>query len=370
MIQLFRPFYDEQEIRAVSKVLRSGWIGLGPKTKEFEQNFAKYVNSRHAIAVNSATSGLHLAIHILSQKTGKGEVLVPTMTFVSTAFAAEYEGMKVKFVDIDPETLNIDINDLKQKISRNTKIVVPVHYGGNACNIKEILKLSKKHGFKVVEDCAHASGSFLNKKHLGTFGDIGVFSFHAVKNIAVGDGGMLVTNNKKIAEKAIKLRWMGINKDTFSRSKQKGYDWKYEISDLGYKYHLNDVLSSIGIVQLKKLEKANKKRRRIAEYYRKHLAEIKWIKCLKQTPNCVSATHNFVIKIETKREQFRNYLKKHGIQTGVHYMPVHLFKYYKKQGHKCPNAEKTWKKILTLPMHPLLTRKKLKKIVETIKSYK
>ena len=372
MLQVFKPYYDQREIDAVSEVLKSGWIGLGPKTKEFEEKFSKYTGIKHSVALNSATAALHIAVRIIKDELGAGEVLVPTMTFVSTAFAAEYEGMKVKFVDIEPDTLNIDINDLKKKITKNTKAVIPVHYGGNPCKIREIMALSRKHGFMVVEDASHAAGSFLGKKHLGSFGHFGVYSFHAVKNLATGDGGMLCTNNRKFADKAHRVRWVGIDKDTYARNKSKGYDWKYEIKELGYKYHMNDITAAIGIVQLEKLEKSNGIRRKLAVHYRKLLKGIEWIEPLSLEKRCKSAQHNFVIKVGKgkDREKIRAYLKGMGISTGVHYLPVHHFTYYKKKGkHSCPVADNVWKKLITLPLYPDMNKKDVETVVRALKEY-
>ena len=369
MIPVFRPSMGEEEIRAIEEVLNSGWIGLGPKTKQFEEEFAKYIGVKHAVAVNSATAALHLSL--VSLDINAGEVIVPAITFVSTALAANYVGAKPVFADVEEDTLNISVENIKKKITNKTKAIIPVHYGGYPCKMDEINELAEKHDIKVIEDASHACGSVYKGKKAGALADLGCFSFHAVKNLATGDGGMITTNNEKIKEKLHRLRWCGITKDTFSRTK-KNYSWYYEVPEIGFKYHMNDITAAIGLVQLKKLEQNNEKRRRIVKQYNEVFSKTSWIEVPKEEPNTKSAMHNYVIKVkETKdRDNLIEYLAKKEISASVHYMPLHLHPIYRQYKAKVPVAEKVWKRLVTLPLYPDMTEEETEKVIDAVKNFK
>ncbi|MCR4324832.1 MAG: DegT/DnrJ/EryC1/StrS family aminotransferase [Candidatus Curtissbacteria bacterium] len=361
VLPVFRPAMGQEEIDAVSQVLKSGWIGLGPKTEELEEKFAKFVDARYAIGLSSATAALHLSM--LALKVGKGdEVLVPSLTFVSTAHAALYVGAKPVFVDVDEDTLCMDPDDLERKITEKSKAVIPVHFGGHATDLDKIHSIARKHKLFVVEDASHATGSEYKGKKIGSLSTITCFSFHAVKNLATGDGGMITTNDQKIADKIKNLRWVGIDKGTWEREElisDKGYrqyGWYYDVTDLGYKYHMNDIAAAIGLVQLKKLKSTNAKRQKLAARYNKFLSKLSWIKTPLTKPWTKSATHNYVIKT-LHRDDLNIFLKERKISTGVHYMPIHYFSYYVKNNLKAdvPVTEKVWKTLLTLPLYPTLS---------------
>ena len=362
MIPVFKPWMDEQEIDEVRKVIESGWIGLGPKTKEFEEELSKFFQSNVSV-VNSCTSALDLTLKLLGVGAGD-EVIVPAVTFVSTAHAVKYNLATPVFADVDYETLLIDIQDVKKKITPRTKAIIPVHYAGRMVNIE---KLREQVGdIKIIEDCAHAMGTSFNGKKSGTFGDAGCFSFHAVKNLAMGDGGAIVSQDKEIIDRSKKLRWLGIDKGTWTRTdSNKSYWWEYGVEDIGLKCHANDILSAIGLVQLYKLEEANNLRKHRVQRYIAELSSIEQIELPQYDDE--SSWHLFCIKCE-KRDELSLYLKENGVSTGVHYKPIHLYTCY---GNipRLPVAELIFEKILTLPLFPSLTDSELQKIIFLIHKF-
>jgi perosamine synthetase len=378
LIPVFKPNYGKEEIKAVSKVLKSGWIGLGPKTEEFEKRFASYVNAPNAIAVNSATAALHLSL--IAANVGDGdEVIIPSLTFTSTAHVVLYVKATPVFADIDPDTLCISANDVRKKITKKTKALIPVHYGGHPCNMEELNKIAQKHNLVIIEDASHACGSSYHNKKIGSISPFTCFSFHAVKNLATGDGGMITVKDEKTARRLRRLRWVGINKDTWDRLEDisensnhpyKGYGWYYEINELGFKYHMNDINAALGLAQLRKLDKSNKKRRRLASRYDKGFRKISQIQCPIIKSGIESAQHNYVIKCK-ERDKLHLFLRKRNISSGVHYMPLHLQSFYKKLYPyvNLPTTESIWKKLLTLPLYPDLTHKEQDYIIKSIKEF-
>ncbi len=382
MIQVFKPSLGQEELDGLAEIFKTGWIGLGTKTAEFELRFAEQVHAKNAIALNSATAALHLAC--LSLGIGPGdEVLVPTMTFVSTAHAPMYCGAKVVLVDIDAETLNIDVADLESKITPESKAIIPVHYGGHACEMDKIWELAERHHLFVIEDASHACGSEYKGQRIGGLErtDLTCFSFHAVKNLPTGDGGMITTNRVELVRPLNQLRWCGIDKSTWERTEEvvmeqdpgvqryAKYGWYYEVHDLGYKYHMNDIAAVIGLAQLVKLKAGNARRREIVAAYNKAFKDVSWITCPVEKDYTRSACHNYVIKTP-HRDALNVYLKEKNIATGVHYMPVHLQPYYRKQTKvTLPVAERIWTQLLTLPLYPDLMEDDVQYVVDTILDY-
>lgn len=365
-IPLFKPSMGEEEIKAVEGVLKSGWIGQGPKTAEFEKKFAEYIRVKYAVAVNSCTAALHLALEVLG--ISSGEVIIPAMTFVSTAMAVNYTGARPVFADISEDTLNIDVKDIKSKITSKTKAIIVVHYGGHPCEMDEIIEIAKKYNLKVIEDCAHACGAEYKGKKAGSIGDIGCFSFHAVKNLATGDGGMITLNDEELDKKLRRKRWMGITKDTFQRSENVS-DWYYEVNELGYKAHMNDITAAIGLVQLYKLEKMNTRRREIVENYNKAFKNLEWI-ALPVKKNYVKSSYlNYAVKVK-ERDALIKYLKEKGISTGVHYTPLNLHKFYKDHTEKVPVAEKVYRNLILFPVFADLTDEQQDYIINSVKKFK
>ena len=365
MIPVFRPQIGQEEIDAISTVLKSRWIGLGPKTKELEEKFAQYIGVSNAVGLNSGTAALHLALEGLEIGSGD-EVIVPSLTFVATVHAILYNKAKPVFADVDEDTLTINLEDIKQKITPKTKAIIVVHYGGVPCQMNEIMAIAKENKLFVIEDCAHAAGSTYQGKKVGSIGDIGCFSFHAVKNIATGDAGMLTTNNNKIAEKVKRLRWFGISKDTAQRTGA-SYDWDYDVNELGYKYHLNDVIAAMALVQFQKLENQNQKRKEIVSHYNQAFENVPGIETLKQNESGQSANWNYVIKVD-QRDELVGFLKNRGISSSVHYRPIHLHDVYKKYRKKAnvPVTEQVWKKIITLPLYSEMTPEEINLVITSV----
>jgi perosamine synthetase len=371
MIPVFKPSYDHQELEALREPFESGWIGLGPKTKEFEERFAAFLGIPYAVGVNSATAALHLALKVADVEGA--EVITTPMTFISTNHAILYCNGVPVFADIEPDTLNIDPDDVERKVTSRTKAIVVVHYGGHACNMDRILGIARKHGLRVIEDAAHACGGQYRGRMLGTLGDFGCFSFHAVKNLATGDGGMITTREAEADARLRRLRWLGISKGTWDRVEGKGYSWEYNVEELGFKCHMNDITAAIGLVQLSKLEHTNARRRYLAERYTRLLADVDWIETPVEKEYTRSAWHNYVIKVAdpADRDPLMEHLKARGISTGMHYIPNHLYEMYRPYVKEpLPVAETVWKRLITLPLFPDLTDEQQDHIVASIKNYR
>jgi perosamine synthetase len=350
MISLFKPCYDSREADAVSDVLQSGWVGLGPRTEEFEHRFAARVGAKHAVALNSCTSALHMALRLLDVGPGD-EVIVPTITFVSTAHAVVYCGAVPVFCDVNPRTLLIDVEEMRRLTTSRTRAVIPVLYAGQLFDCPLA-------GIPLVYDCAHAAGSAFSAA-----GKFACWSFHAVKNLACGDGGMLTMDDALLAQRARKLRWLGIDKTTWDRTGRKRYAWEYDCREIGFKSHTNDLAAAIGLVQLQKLDAMQQRRREIADRYCRRLKGI-----IELPPKSTGQSwHLFVVRSD-KRNALADYLARRGITTGVHYKPIHLYECYGQQP-TLSVAEREWHRILSLPMHAGLTDGEVDTVCETIKGF-
>lgn len=373
MYQVFRPYMTEDEEKAVIEVLRSRWIGLGPKTKQFEDDFVSYTDAKHCVALNSCTAALDMAVRLCG--IGKHDkVLVPTMTFVSTAHAVCYNDAMPVFVDCD-ENLQMSVSDIENKLDKFVKAIIVVHYGGRINpEIKKIAEICKEKGIYLIEDCAHAAGAWFEDKHAGTFGDIGCFSFHAVKNLAMGDGGAIITNNDEWMNRAKKMRWLGIDKGTWDRTEaNKGYWWQYIVEEIGYKNHPCDILSAIGIEQLKKLNMMNAKRYSLYKMYREELKDLIDQKLIEILPDdttiSTSSWHIMCIKVsKMDRNDLSEHLKENGVCTGVHYSPIHLYPCYGNIPY-LPMAEELSNKIISLPMYYELEKEDITVICNHIKRF-
>ena len=357
-----RQDIDKDDIEAVISTLQSHYLTQGPKVKEFETKFADYVGSSYAVAVNNATSGLHLSVLALNLKKGDRVITTP-ITFAASANCIRFVGSEVWFADINPDTYLLDINSVKELIESKPKGffkgIIPVDFAGLPVNMQEFRELADAHNLWIIEDACHAPGGFFtdskNQKNFcgnGNYSDIGVFSFHPVKHIACGEGGMVTTNSKELYEKLILLRTHGITKETMAENHG---GWYYEMIELGFNYRLTDFQSALGITQLAKNKKGVERRNEISSAYKKAFeGEIKFQSLPK---NSYNAHHLFIIEVENRKELY-DYLKLNNIFSQIHYIPVHLLPYYKNIGYDGANlihSENYYANCISLPMYPSLT---------------
>ncbi len=371
LIPVLQPSIGQEEIDAVAEVMRSGWLGLGPKTEQFEQQFSAYTGARFTIALNSGTAALHLALDALGIGPGD-EVIVPTITFISTVHAVSYVGATPVFADVEPDSMNITADEIERKRTSRTKAVIVVHLAGHPCDMDAIHEVASKAGIKVIEDAAHACGAQYNGQLVGTLSPITCFSFHAVKNLTCGEGGALTCDHEWLARRFREKRWVGISRDTWIRtSTEHVYAWQYYVSELGYKYHMNDVQAAIGVVQLSKLDRLNGRRREVALQYAEGLGDLDGVELPKEKPYARSAWHLYQIKLpnEQLRDQLIGYLQERNIATGVHYYPCHLHPYYIHTRAEVPVSSMLWKRILSLPMHPNLLDEDVERVIDGIRSF-
>jgi perosamine synthetase len=362
-IPLFRPTIYPEAIAAVNEVLNSGWLGAGPKTKAFEKAFAEYVGALYCVGLNSCTSALHLGLHLLDLKPGS-EVITTPLTFVSTNHAILYEKCKPVFADVQSETGNLDVPSVTGRITDHTGAIMLVHYGGYPADIDEFYTLAKEAGIPIVEDCAHACGATYKGKRVGSQGLIHAFSFDPVKNLTMGGGGALIVRSPDHDSRLKKLRWLGIDADTFKRTADQRYKWEYNVPEVGYNYYMNDIQAAIGLAQLSHLDEDNARRTAIVGLYRQRLSNVPGIKLLSYKDDRKSSYHLFSILAE-KRDDLVNKLRDAGVDVGVHYQRNDLYPMYEKQD--LPNVEYFWKREISLPMHLQLTDEHVDYITDVIR---
>lgn len=370
-IRLFKPCVGEEELANIRSVFERGWLGLGPLVDQFEKEWSHYIGAKSSVGVNSATAALHLAVSAFHLPPGR-KVLVPAMTFASTATAVLYNQLVPVFVDIDPDTLSISLDDLQRKITTDCVAVLPVHMGGHPVPMQQLNEIAKQHNLAVIEDCAHCAGGVYKGKKLGTWGDIGCFSFEEKKCMTTGDGGMLSSNRPDLVEPLRADRWVGIDKDTWKRSAgytatgaQDSKHWYYEIAVLGYKYNMNDLMAAIGLAQLKKLDQMNARRRQIIRRYLTGIADCEDIRPLLPYSLEDSSYWIFGVRCE-QRDDLILHLKQKGIATSVHYMPLPMHPLFKEFNGRIPNAERVWKTMITLPLFPDLTDEEVDYVVDAL----
>ncbi len=359
---------EEQE---VLRVLRSGWLSMGPVTERFERAFIRYLGGGYATAVSNGTAALHLALANLGIEEGD-EVILPSLTFVATANAVLYVGAKPVFADIiSTENLTISPEEIEKKVSKKTKVIMVMHYGGYPCDMKAILGIAKRHGLYVIEDAAHAPGAEYRGKKCGLIGDAGCFSFFSNKNLVTGEGGMVVTRDKALAESIRRMRSHGM--EALSWDKYRGRLSSYDIGGLGYNYRTTEIQSALGLVQLKKLDRNNRKRKRLVEIYVNGLQEIEEISIPFSKVKGHASYHLFPILVAPHIDRYKvmERLKSFGIQTSVHYPPVHLFSLYRRRfGFKrgmLPKTEEASRREVTLPLHPGMGEGNVKWIAKRVK---
>jgi perosamine synthetase len=360
MIPLFRPSCTDLEVRYVTEALRSGWWGLGPRTGEFESRFAAYVGAGHAVAVSSCTAALQLTLQALG--VDGGEVIVPALTFASTGLAAVHNGCRVVFADVDEGTLCIDWSDAAAKVTSRTRAVIPVWYGGTVTAPPPGLDLD---GLHIVEDAAHAAGS----AGVGQLGPA-CWSFHAVKNLATGDGGMVTTDDGALAARLRELRWCGISRSTWAREDRAAgsYGWEYDITQLGHKAHMNDLAAALGLAQLERLDDMNKARRDTAWRYLAELGGVGWLRLPLWRDG--SSWHLFPVRVPAEsRAAFIGHMLAAGVSAGVHYKPLTSYRVF---GPRVvlPVTDRVWPELATLPLFPDMTGQEFGQVVAAVKSFR
>lgn len=370
-----KPYICKEEINEVVNTLKSGWIGTGPKTEIFEKKFKKYVGSKYALAVNSATAGLHLALKVLGIGVGD-EVITTPMTFCSTVNVILHCGATPVFADINKDDWNIDPIEVEKKITKKTKAIIPVHLHGRPCKMDEIIKIAKKHNLYIIEDAAHAIEAKYKKRKIGNIGDITVFSFYATKNLTTGEGGMVVTNNKKWANMVKIMSLHGLSRDAYKRYTTKIFR-HYKAVIPGFKYNMTDIQASLGIHQLARINANLKIRKKYWQMYNKAFRNLnQLIIPQKEELHIKHARHLYAILIRPEtmrigRDRFINELIKRNVGSGIHFSPVHLHPYYKKTfGYKkgdFPNAEFVGERTVSLPLSVTLDRSEISYIINSVR---
>ena len=383
MINVLKPKYRTEEIlEEIKECLDTGWTGLGGKTLEFEEAWKNYTKLPNAHFLNSATSGLHLALNIFKKQYNwkdKDEIITTPLTFVSTNHAILYENLTPIFADVD-EYLCLDPKDIEKKITPKTKAVMFVGLGGNSGQLDEVSNLCKKYNLKLILDAAHMAGTYTKDmvehgytvKHVGWEADVTIFSFQAVKNLPTSDSGMICFKEKKYDTLARQLSWLGIDKDTYARFNKGSYKWKYDVPNIGFKYHGNALTAAIGLVQLKYLNEDNSRRNKIAEIYNKELNNLDWCKSVKTSLHTeISSKHLCQLLINKNRDEFIEYLYKNQIYPGVHYIDNRQYSPYNQKGKDiCPNSTELSNQLVTLPIHCSLSDNEVYDVINKIKQWK
>jgi dTDP-4-amino-4,6-dideoxygalactose transaminase len=367
------PFLGEEEIRAVTETLESGWITTGPKTHYFEEAFARFIGARHALAVSSCTAALHLSLEASRLREGD-EVLVPTLTFAATGEVVAYFKAKPVLVDVDPVHFNLSLEDVRRKITPKTRVVIPVHFGGHPCCMDSILDLAAANGLTVIEDAAHALPARYRGQSIGTLSPLTAFSFYATKTLTTGEGGMVTTNDGSLADRIALMRLHGMSRDAWKRYTAEG-TWRYEITEAGYKYNLTDPQAALGLVQLSKCEEMWRRRVAIAQKYDKALASFEAYRTPKVAEGVQNAWHLYVILVKRSalrihRDRVMEELRQRGIGTSVHFIPLHLHPYYQRTwGYRpgeFPVAEDYFDRCISLPIYPGMTDEDLHRVIEAL----
>jgi perosamine synthetase len=366
-----RQLVDEGDIQAVSETLRSDWLTTGPEVRGFEEEVAMFTGASFAVAVSSGTAALHTAMHCLNIGPGD-EVIVPAMTFVATANAVVFQGGRPVFADVDADTLLLNSEDVKAKITGRTKGIIAVDYAGQPCDYEALRKIAQDYGLFLVADACHSLGAELRGKRVGTLADLTVFSFHPVKHITTGEGGMVVTHREELAQKARRFRNHGIETDHRQREEQG--TWLYDMVELGYNYRITDIQCALGRSQLKKLPAWLQRRRELAAHYFRLLQDLEWLTPLKAAVEG-HAWHLYVVRL--KRPEWRRplfqFLRRREIGANVHYLPVHLHSFYRTRfgtgPGMCPVAEAAYEQILTLPLHQAMSLEQVEYVVNSLRAF-
>lgn len=373
-IPFHKPSIGVEEREAVNRVLDSGWLTTGPVTKEFEREFAAYVGAKHALAVNSATSALQLALDAIGLRPGD-EVLLPTYTFTATAEVVVYFGGRPVLCDSVAGGFNIDVADAERRITPRTRAIIPVHIAGEPCNLTEIHDLAKRYNLHVIEDAAHALPASWDGRRIGSVSELTAFSFYATKTITTGEGGMLTTDDEALARRCMKMRLHGISTDAWNRYSKEG-SWYYEVVEAGYKVNMPDLLAAVGRAQLQKAEAFQARREEIARCYSQAFSQLGEL----ETPPKIDiraqhAWHLYILRLRNEelpltRSKFVDQLKDLGIGSSVHFIPLHLHPYYQREYQyrigEFPNAEDAYRRCISLPIFPGLSDEQVKRVIDAV----
>jgi len=374
----FIPFHvpctDQSEIRQVGESIRSGWLTTGPKVALLEEKVRNRVGARHAVAVNSCTAALHLALTATGVKRGD-EVVTSPYTFAATGEAIFYLGARPVFADIDPVTLNIDPEKVARAVTRKTRAIVPVHIAGLACDMKPIMDLGRRRGIPVIDDAAHALGTAIGRHAVGAIADMTCFSFYATKNLTTGEGGMVTLDDRRLAERVRRLSLHGLTHDAWKRYSRAG-SWRYDVVELGYKYNMTDLAAALGLAQFARFDRMQARRRRLARRYTRLLAGEEAYDTPPEAQGTTHAWHLYILRVNRDvlrigRDQIIEALRERGIGTSVHFQPLHLFTYYRKNlGHRpgdFPETERQSARAISLPLYPGLSDTAVDRIGATLR---
>jgi UDP-4-amino-4,6-dideoxy-N-acetyl-beta-L-altrosamine transaminase len=379
MTEEFIPYgsqwIDDQDIEAVIETLKSDYLTTGPKIKEFEDKFADYVDAKYAVAVANGTAALHAATYAADIKEGD-EVITTPITFAASANSILYQDATPVFADVDLKTYNIDPKSIKEKINEKTKAIIPVHYTGQPCEMDKIKKIANENDLIIIEDGAHAVGAIYKDQKIGSIGDMTTFSFHPVKNMTTGEGGMITTDSKELYDKLMKFRTHGITKDEPEYINKSHGPWYHEQQELGYNYRITDIQAALGITQLEKLDKFLARRREMVNKYNNEFKEIDGLIIPEQLEKTNSAWHIYVLQLELEkltadRKEIFNALREKKLGVNVHYIPVYFHPYYQSLGYQkgiCPKAEWLYERIITIPLYPKMTDQQVDEVIKRIKS--
>ncbi len=367
-----QSWLEDDEINEVVDTLKSGWLTTGPKTKSFEEAFKNYIGSKHAIGLNSCTAGLHMSLAVQEFEPGD-EVLVPPITFPATVNVVVHQNLKPVFVDVEPDTLNLDATKLEEKISPRTRAIIPVHFAGHACDMDAIDAVAQKHKLCVIEDAAHAIETRYKGRKVGTLGSLASFSFYATKNITTGEGGMLTTDDDDLAEKIRVMRLHGLSRDAWKRYGKSGFA-HWQLHAPGFKYNMSDINASLGIHQLKKVDRFLEIRKRYAARYNEAFGELEEVEPLAVRDYTDPAYHIYVLilkleRLTLTRDEFLNAMQEAGIGMAVHFTSLHLQPYFKERFNShiepLPNAAHCSNRIVSLPLYPKMTPADVERVIST-----
>ncbi len=367
MLQAHRPSIGNEELEEVRKVFETGWLGMGSQVIEFENMVKEYLGVRNVVAVNTGSTALHITLDAYGIGPGD-EVITPSLTFCAGIQGIISLGAIPVFCEVDPDTLNIDLDDMTGRITSKTKAIMPVHYCGYPCDMDRLLGIAGEKKVVVIEDAAHAFGSTYKGRKIGSIGDAACFSFDPIKNFTCGEGGAVTLNDDKFAEAIRRKRSLGITRDSWQRQK-KAQSWYYEVVTQGYRYHMSNINAAIGIVQLKKLGRFIERRRWIVEEYNKAFKRIEGINIFKWEIREM-APFMYILRVDgDRRDEMMDFLASKGVASGVHYIPNHLQPFFSKYATELPATEKVWKEIVTLPLFYDMTDNDVELVISSVREF-